>query len=69
MFGSAFVAMLIAVEQCEALRFKLLMFGIALDGPIDVHGDNNHSLFSLRSILQFVVIGLANWLRLELFRL
>jgi Reverse transcriptase (RNA-dependent DNA polymerase) len=40
-FGSEFVAMRIAVEQCEALRYKLLMFGIALDGPIDVLGDND----------------------------
>jgi hypothetical protein len=40
-FGSEFVAMRIAIEQCEALRYKLMMFGIAMDGPIDILGDNN----------------------------
>jgi Reverse transcriptase (RNA-dependent DNA polymerase) len=39
-FGSEFVAMRIAVDQIEALRYKLRMFGIPLDGPADVFCDN-----------------------------
>jgi Reverse transcriptase (RNA-dependent DNA polymerase) len=40
-FGSEFVAMRVAVELCESLRYKLQMFGIGIDGPIDVLCDNN----------------------------
>jgi hypothetical protein len=32
-FGSEFVAMCIAVELIESLRYKLRMFGIPIDGP------------------------------------
>lgn len=32
-FGSEFVAMRIAVEMIQALRYKLRMFGIPIDGP------------------------------------
>ena len=39
-FGSEFVAMRIAVELIEALRYKLRMFGIPLDGPTNVFCDN-----------------------------
>jgi hypothetical protein len=39
-FGSEFVALRIAVEQMEALRYKLRMFGIPIDGPADVYCDN-----------------------------
>lgn len=39
-FGSEFVAMRIAVEKCEALRYKLQMFGIGIDGKIDILCDN-----------------------------
>jgi len=39
-FGSEFVAMRIAVEMIEALRYKLRMFGIPLDGPANVFCDN-----------------------------
>ena len=39
-FGSEFVAMRIAVELTEALRYKLQMFGIPLDGPTNVFCDN-----------------------------
>jgi len=38
-FGSEFVAMRIAVELTEALRYKLRMFGIPL-GPTNVFCDN-----------------------------
>jgi hypothetical protein len=39
-FGSEFVAMRIAVERVRALRFKLRMFGIPMDGPANLLGDN-----------------------------
>lgn len=40
-FGSEFVALRLAVERCEALRYKLQMFGIALEGKIDILCDND----------------------------
>jgi hypothetical protein len=40
-FGSEFVAMKIAVELIEALRYKLRMFGIPIEGPASVFCDNN----------------------------
>ena len=39
-FGSEFVAMRIAVELIEALRYKLRMFGVPIDGPTNVFCDN-----------------------------
>jgi hypothetical protein len=39
-FGSEFVALRIATEQVEALRYKLRMFGVPVDGPGDVYCDN-----------------------------
>ncbi len=39
-FGSEFVAMRICTEMIEALRYKLRMFGIPIDGPANVFGDN-----------------------------
>jgi len=39
-FGSEFVAMRIAVELIEALRYKLRMFGIPIEGPTNVFCDN-----------------------------
>jgi len=39
-FGSEFVAMRQATELIEALRYKLRMFGIPIDGPTRVYGDN-----------------------------
>jgi len=39
-FGSKFVAMHVATEMIEALRYKLRMFGIPIDGPTDVLCDN-----------------------------
>ena len=35
-FGSEFNAARIAVEMIESLRYKLLMFGVAIDGPTDI---------------------------------
>eukprot|EP00978_Attheya_sp_CCMP212_P010154 scaffold24349_cov63-Attheya_sp.AAC.1 len=39
-FGSEFVAMKTAAEQNMALRYKLRMFGIPIDGPANVFCDN-----------------------------
>lgn len=39
-FGSEFVAMHIATELLEALRYKLRMMGIPIEGPADVFCDN-----------------------------
>ena len=39
-FGSEFVAMRIATERIRALRYKLRMFGIPIDGPTNILGDN-----------------------------
>jgi hypothetical protein len=39
-FGSEFVAMRISVELVEALRYKLRMFGILIDGQTNVYCDN-----------------------------
>lgn len=39
-FGSEFIALRIATEMIEGLRHKLRMFGIPLDGPANVFGDN-----------------------------
>jgi len=39
-FGSEFIAMKIYVEMIEALRYKLRMFGIPIDGPANLFGDN-----------------------------
>ena len=39
-FGSEFIALRIAMELIEGLRYKLQMLGIPLDGPANVFGDN-----------------------------
>ena len=39
-FGSEFRAMKISVEMVEALRYKLRMFGVPLDGTASVFCDN-----------------------------
>jgi len=40
-FGSEFVAMRQAFEMIKSLNYKLRMFGIPIDGPAQVYGDNN----------------------------
>ena len=45
-FGSEFVALRIALEQIEALRYKLRMFGVPIDGPADVFCDNQSVVLS-----------------------
>ena len=39
-FGAEFCAMRVAVDMIEALRYKLRMFGIPIDGPANVYCDN-----------------------------
>jgi ribosomal protein L31E len=39
-FGSEFVALRIAVELVEALRYKLRMFGVPIDGSANMYCDN-----------------------------
>ena len=46
-FGSEFVALRIATEQVEALRYKLRMFGVPVKGPGDVYCDNQSVVDSL----------------------
>ena len=40
-FGSEFVALRAAKEMIVTLRYKLCMFGVAIDGPANVFCDNN----------------------------
>jgi hypothetical protein len=40
-FGSEFVALRAVKEMIVALRYKLRMFGVAIDGPANVFCDNN----------------------------
>ena len=40
-FGSEFVAMRIAVEMIEGLRYKLRMMGVPIDGATNVFCDND----------------------------
>jgi hypothetical protein len=49
-FGSEFVAMRIAVERVKALRYKLRMFGIPIEGPTNVLGDNESVVNSASKI-------------------
>ena len=39
-FGAKFCAMRVAVEMTEALRYKLRMFGVPIDGATNVYCDN-----------------------------
>jgi hypothetical protein len=39
-FGSEFIALKTAVEQVEALRYKLRMMGVPVDGPANVYSDS-----------------------------
>ncbi len=40
-FGSKFVALQAAKDMVVALRYKLRMFGVPIDGPANVFYDNN----------------------------
>jgi hypothetical protein len=48
-FGSEFVAMRIAIEMIEGLRYKLRMMGTPIDGPCNVFCDNNAVVINSRS--------------------
>jgi hypothetical protein len=39
-FGSQFIAMKIAVDMIESLRYKLRMFGVPIHGPVNVFCNN-----------------------------
>ena len=39
-FGSEFIALRIAAEMCQSLRYKLRMFGVPIEGPSLVFCDN-----------------------------
>ena len=39
-FGSEFIALRIATELCQGLRYKLRSFGIPIDGPTSIFVDN-----------------------------
>ena len=39
-FGSEYVAMRIVIEKIKALRYKLRMMGVPLDGPASIFADN-----------------------------
>ena len=39
-FGAEFVALRIAIEKVKALRYKLRMFGIPIEGPTNIFCDN-----------------------------
>ena len=45
-FGSEFVALHVAVEMVEALRYKLRMFGVPLEGPANAFCDNQSVLLN-----------------------
>ena len=48
-FGSEFIAMRTAVEHIQALRYKLRMFGIPIEGPTNVFC-NNEAVFKNTTI-------------------
>ena len=49
-FGSEFIAIRIACDKIEALRYKLRMFGIPIDGPTDVYCDNGSVVTSAQRV-------------------
>ena len=64
-FGSEFVAMRIAIEMIEGLRYKLRMMGVAIDGPSNVFCDNNTVVINSscpESVLS-IIIGCVKRLR------
>ena len=39
-FGSEFIALKIAIDHIEAIRYKLRMFGVKIEGPTDIYCNN-----------------------------
>lgn len=74
-FGSEFVAMRNAIEHVKSLRYKLRMFGIPIEGPAYVFGDNDsviknssqpestlkkkHHSISYHTVREAVAMGIA----------
>lgn len=58
-FGSEFAAMKTAVELSIGLRYKLMMMGVPLDGPVFIKGDNM-SVISNSSVLESVLKKKSN---------
>ena len=52
-FGSEFIALWIATEMIERLRYKLRIIGVPINGPADVFCDNK-SVFTNVSIPSYV---------------
>ena len=48
-YGSEFVAMRLSFEMIKSMKYKLQMFGIPIDGPAKVYGDNNAVILNLSS--------------------
>ncbi len=55
MFGSELVALRICKELIVALRYKLHMFGVLIDGPANVFCDN-HGVMKNVSILESMLM-------------
>ena len=51
-FGSEFVALQIATDLIEAMRYKLKMFGVPLDRPADVFCDNKQVNINLKPFVK-----------------
>ena len=58
-FGSEFVTLRICKELILALRYKLRMFGIPIDGPVDIFCDNR-GVVKNTSILESVLMKKHN---------
>ena len=48
-YGSEFVAMRLSFEMIKSMSYKLRMFGIPIDGPAKVYGDNNSVVLNASS--------------------
>jgi hypothetical protein len=49
-FGKEYIALKTAVEMLQALRYILCWFGIPIDGPVNVFGDNNSVIDSTQKL-------------------
>ena len=49
-FGSEYIAMKTAVEMLQALHCKLRWFGVPIDGPVNVFGDNDSVINSSQKL-------------------
>jgi hypothetical protein len=58
-FGSEFVALRIATELIEALRYKLRMFGVPVEGPSNVYDCDNKSVVTNASVPTSVLVSVT----------